>query len=111
MAEGFLSGGTFISLLSCVNSLMHSHGRAVVKSFFTHAAFVRPLSSMDCLLLDGTYVICECFPTMNTVKRLLSHVIVPPMTYDGSILPEGFPTVSAFIEFFPRVDPLVMSQE
>lgn len=76
----------------------------------THVTFVRSLSSMNSLMLNKSYVICESLPTIDTVKGFLSRVIISPMTYKRSILPEGFPTVDTFIGSFSSVNSSVMGQ-
>lgn len=91
MAEGFPTNITIIGFLSCVNPLMHSHGKTTAGGFATHVAF-------------------ESFPTINAIKRFLSGMEAPNMRDKGHVVPEGFPTLTAFVGKLATVTSLVLSK-
>ena len=82
----------------------------MAKSLPTHVAFIRSLSSVDPLMLNKSYVVCEGLPTIDTVKGFLPSVIISPMSYERSILPECFPTVYTLIGSFSSVNSSMVSQ-
>lgn len=72
--------------------------------------FVRFLSSVNSPVQGKPYVNAEDFPTVSAIKWLLSGVIMPEVTSEGHVIPEGLTALSTLKGPFVGVTPLMLSK-
>lgn len=110
MAEGFPTYITFIWLLSSVNPLVHSKGRAIPEGFVTDVTLVGLLPCVNSPVLIKSYVVTKGLPTISAIKGFLLCMVVPPVTNKGRVLYEGFPTLNTLVRLLASVTSLMTSK-
>jgi hypothetical protein len=69
--------------------------------------FARSLLSMNSLKLNKYYMAGESLPTINSIKEILTHMVILLVVYKRSIQHKSFPTVNVSIWSFPTVNPVL----
>lgn len=95
----------FIRFFTSVNSQMYNEVRVLIEGFPTLIALIGFFTSVKSLMMNNTFTQVECLITLFTFKRFFFS-----MVRKLRVLIEGFPTLTAFECFFPRVEALMSSK-